>query len=167
MTKRVRNLGFSLVELIVAFAVLGIATLGIGSLFVVSTRSSNMTQEQSGIYNETQLASNQIENMIQKAELGLSYRCDGAFVLQDNEAAAEKVLYIFNVSNTGKLELLLLKWDESTNEVQYAEMTNISDENVSEIAMPAAADWVIDKMRGLCFVLKNIWKELHIRRLHI
>jgi len=143
MTKRVRNLGFSLVELIVAFAVLGIATLGIGSLFVVSTRSSNMTQEQSGIYNETQLASNQIENMIQKAELGLSYRCDGAFVLQDNEAAAEKVLYIFNVSNTGKLELLLLKWDESTNEVQYAEMTNISDENVSEIAMPAAADWAL------------------------
>ena len=27
---------------------------------------------------------------------------------------------------------------------------------VSPFVLPAAADWVIDKMRGLCFVLKNI-----------
>ncbi len=27
---------------------------------------------------------------------------------------------------------------------------------VSPFLLPAAADWIIDKMRGLCFVLKNI-----------
>ena len=27
---------------------------------------------------------------------------------------------------------------------------------VSPFALPTAADWIIDKMRGLCFALKNI-----------
>ena len=27
---------------------------------------------------------------------------------------------------------------------------------VSPFVLPAAADWIIDKMRGLCFALKNI-----------
>jgi len=27
---------------------------------------------------------------------------------------------------------------------------------VSPFALPAVADWIIDKMRGLCFALKNI-----------
>ena len=38
---------------------------------------------------------------------------------------------------------------------------------VSLFARPALADWIIDKMRGLCFALKNIRKELPIRQLHI
>ena len=156
MSKRIRNLGFSLVELIVAFAVLGVATLGIGSLFVVGTRSASATQERSGIYNEAQLASNQIENMIQKAELGLSYRCGDTFVLQDVASASEKVLYIFNVSDAGQLELLLLKWSADTNEVQYAELTDVSKENVKDIDIPeaSASDWALLAEDVKTFALK-------------
>lgn len=123
MVKKVRNLGFSLIELIVAFAVLGVATLGIGSLFVVATRSSSKTQEQANIYNEAQLAANQMENIIQETELAVSYRTGGTFALQDENAnAAEKVLYIFNAQTIDTPELILLKWNEASNEIYYREV---------------------------------------------
>lgn len=123
MTKKVRNLGFSLVELIVAFTVLGVAMLGIGSLLVVATRSSSRTQEQSNVYNEAQLATNQMENIIQDTELAVSYRIDGAFALQDgDEDATEKVLYIFNAQTIDTPELILLKWTKATEEIYYREV---------------------------------------------
>lgn len=139
MRSKVRNLGFSLVELIVAFAILGVATLGVGSFFIAATRNSSITHEQSGLYNETQLASNQLENMIQKAELAICYRSDGTFVKQDtNPDATEKVFYIFNASATGNVELVLLKWDKNTSEINYKEITTFNKEKVAEIDIESA-----------------------------
>lgn len=68
MKRKVRNLGFSLVELVVAFAILGIATLGIGSLFVVATRFSKTAQTQADLYQEAQFATWQITNLVQNAD---------------------------------------------------------------------------------------------------
>lgn len=139
MRNKVRNLGFSLVELIVAFAILGVATLGVGSFFVAATRNSSKTHEQSGLYNETQLASNQLESMIQEAELALCYRIDGVFVKQESNANAnEKVFYVFNTSTAGKPQLVLLKWDKNTSEINYKEITAFDKEKIAEINIEAA-----------------------------
>ena len=145
MKQKVRNLGFSLVELIVAFAIRGVATLGVGSCFVAATRNSSKTHEQSGLYNETQLASNQIGNMLQETELALSYLSDGKFVPKDtNPDAEQKVLYIFNASPAGKAELILLKWDKTTKEITYKEMTNLGSGDVKDINIGMAdTNWAL------------------------
>ena len=57
MKKRVKNhLGFSLVEMITAFAILGVASLGVGGFFVSSSRSYSTSSSETGVQYETQMA---------------------------------------------------------------------------------------------------------------
>lgn len=109
MKNQVRNLGFTLIEMIVAFSILGVAALGIGSFFVASTRSSSSVNQQSQLQNEAQLATNQIEKILIAAELGLNYE------------ETSNLLYIFNANDSAEMELILLKLD-SDNNIYYKEM---------------------------------------------
>lgn len=133
MREKIRNLGFSLIELIVAFSVLGIATLGMGGFYATSARSYSGTSQQSSLYNEAQLAMNQMEKVIIDAELGVSYcvNTDAGkrFVKSDSEVAASetvksKVLYIFNIydEDESQIQLLLIKWDAETKNIYYKEI---------------------------------------------
>lgn len=132
MNRQIRNLGFSLVELIVAFAILGTATLGIGSLYVAATRSSAGVNRESELQNEAQLVTNQLEKMVISTDLGLNYRVTTAdgdrFVLSDEDVDTQitsKVLYIFNSNENAEMEVLLLKWDESHN-IYYKKLSQAS-----------------------------------------
>ena len=118
MRKLLKNrLGFSLVEMITAFAVLGIATLAIGGFFVSSSRSYAGTSSETSIQYEAQMALNQIENKLIDATLGVNYALsDGAkltFLESDGTSGASataKYLFIFNSDGTN-FDLLLMKWN--------------------------------------------------------
>lgn len=154
MGKKFRNLGFTLVEMIVAFAVLGVATLGIGGFFVTSARSSAGTSSQSQVQNEAQLAMNQMERLIIDTGLGLNYNVITAegdhFVLNDagfDSALVEsKLLYIFNVDpeDASNIQLILLKWDKDQN-IYYKEI-NLDEagygaSNVEDLNVEAIGEW--------------------------
>ena len=70
-----RSKGYTLVEILVAFAVLGIAVLAIGGFFVSAARSYSSVSDETTLQYEAQLALNQMEAMIVDSALGVSYNC--------------------------------------------------------------------------------------------
>lgn len=147
-----KHKGFTLVELIVAFAVLGIATLAIGGFFVTSSRSYSGAKNETALQYEAQLSLNQIESMIIDSTLGVNYNLVSNetdsengfhFVKSDSEYAGNvvsKVLYIFSVdSNDGsKMKVSLLKWSKADKCLYYkefgaaqADVTNVSEINIA------------------------------------
>lgn len=127
--------GFTLIELIVAFAILGVAALAIGGLFVTSARSYSNVNAETTLQKEAQLALNQIENMLIDSTLGVNYNfvtdeADSSgfqFVKSDAEATGEaqsKILYAFNINESAPDHYLalLIKWDAATKTLYYKEV---------------------------------------------
>ncbi|MBE5955532.1 MAG: type II secretion system protein [Lachnospiraceae bacterium] len=127
--------GFTLIELIVAFAILGVATLAIGGLFVTSARSYSNVNAETTLQKEAQLALNQIENMLIDSTLGVNYNfvtneADPSgfqFVTNDAQASGEaqsKILYAFNINESlpDHYLALLIKWDTATKTLYYKEV---------------------------------------------
>ena len=150
--KSKKHNGFTLVEVLVAFAVLGIAVLGIGGFFVSAARSYSSVSDETSLQYEAQLALNQVENMLIDSTLGVSYNyVTGAetpseenyqFVEKDSDAsgtAVSKVLYAYNVNETNgaKLDVLLMKWLAAEKKIYY-KVVNVED--------TGAADNTIDKI---------------------
>ena len=149
MRKLLKNhFGFSLVEMIAAFAVLGVATLAIGGFFVSSSRSYAGTSSETGVQYEAQMALNQIENKLIDATLGVNYALsDGAnltFVENDGtsgDSATAKYLYIFDSDGTN-FELLLIKWNKATSELLYKEISlGTSFAEVKDIPVETTGTW--------------------------
>ena len=128
--KKRKNKGFTLVEAVVAFAVLGIAVFGIGGFFVSAARSYSSVSDETSLQYEAQLALNQMENMLIDSNLGVSYNCVvddvNKFVEKDSEVTAGpidyKVLYAFNAAENDKLEVMLLKWVDKDDAIYYKEL---------------------------------------------
>ena len=140
---RKNHFGFSLIEMVVAFAVLGIATLAIGGFFVSSSRSYASSSSETGLQYEAQMALNQIEGKLIDAALGVNYNLidnsGNHFVENDtisDDSLTSKVLYIFDSDASG-YHALLIKWDIANQELLYKEVslsssqTNVADIDVS------------------------------------
>ncbi len=157
MVKR-RHKGFTLIETIVAFAVLGIAVLGIGGFFVSAARSYSSVNAETSLQYEAQLTLNQVENMLIDSTLGVNYNYVTSqtetkenngfqFVEKDSDAtgtAVSKVLYAFNVNedDVSKLDLLLLKWVAAEKAIYYKEV-EIQSQNlkVEDISIAGLTGW--------------------------
>ena len=145
--KKRNHFGFTLIEMIVSFAVLGIAVLGIGAFFVSSSRSYAGTSSETGLQYEAQMALNQIEGTLIDSTLGVNYNVvDGSgnhFLLKDDSSIASptaKVLYVFNTDGTN-FTALLIKWDAAAKELRYKEITSLSEySNVGAIPI-GGSDW--------------------------
>ena len=147
--KSLKNKGFTLIEMVVAFAVLGVAVFGIGGFFVSAARSYSSVSDETSLQYEAQLALNQVESMLIDSTLGVSYNFvkSGAtatnggyqFVEKDSEAsgaAVSKVLYAYNVgASAGLLDIMMLKWDDNEKAIYYT---------VQQVSNPGPAIDTID-----------------------
>ena len=101
------HFGFTLIEMVTAFAVLGIASLAIGGFFVSTSRSYAGTSSETSIQYEAQMALNQIESKLIDATLGVNYALyDGAnytFVEKDTAAASSAGRYVDSITLVVKL----------------------------------------------------------------
>ncbi len=74
--KRLRilnNKGFSIVELVVAFAILALTGTAVFGFMTVSARTFSKTSAEVNVQNETQVAFNQIQDMLVDATIGVEY----------------------------------------------------------------------------------------------
>ena len=134
------NTGFTLVEMIVTFAILSVALVAISGFVITGVRSYAKTNREAQIQNEAQTALNQIEDTIVDAALGVSYnvRTDSGdnFVLNDSEVTGEvkdKIIYVFNWDDTQNLiTTLLIKYDPAEEKLLYARGNNINVETPEE-----------------------------------
>ena len=113
------NKGFSLVELMVVIAILGIVSGAVLGLIIAGTRSYRNVNKEAELQNEAQLTMNQIENMIIDATNGVSYYWgdnEGNKILADDEAgeATKKTLVIYN-----KNEILNITWKKDMKELYF------------------------------------------------
>lgn len=65
--------GFSLIEMVVAFALLAVVVAAVGGFIITGVRSYAKNNNESSVQNEAQMALNQIESTVIDASLGVSY----------------------------------------------------------------------------------------------
>ena len=142
--RKKNNQGFSLVEMIVAFAILGIAIIAIGGFVITGVRSYAKTNKDAQVQNEAQLALNRIEDTVVDAALGVSYRvrtedAEDLFVEKDADVTgtpAEKYLYVFNWDNERvSVVALLIRYDAEEKKLYYCDygvVGNGTDTEISE-----------------------------------
>ncbi|MCR4895223.1 MAG: prepilin-type N-terminal cleavage/methylation domain-containing protein [Lachnospiraceae bacterium] len=142
--RRLKNKGFSLVEIIVAVAILGIATTAIGAFIMTAQRSYNNGSTETDLQYEAQLLSNEMQDLIIDVNRGISYRynaqaADGeevldGYIITDDEIGVDeddlleyvkytKSLYIYNKSG-----YIVINWDKDTGKITYSTYEATKDE---------------------------------------
>lgn len=94
--------GFTIVELIIAVAILAIVVLAVGGFMVVGSRSYTNANTDIMLQQDAQLALNQISDVIIDTTDSISYSVDGVSVLKDAEYGGEatnKTLVVVNRGN--------------------------------------------------------------------
>lgn len=144
--------GFTLVELLVAVAILGVAVTAIGGFLISGIRSYSSTSAEAKLQNEAQMAVNQIEDIVIDAGLGVSYNVVTSsgdhFVENDGgapegEAITAKYLYVFNWNDArDKVEALLIKYDPTEQKLYYyeSEVANATGGDGASLTIAMAMD---------------------------
>lgn len=98
MNSRCDNRGLSLIEIMVAVAVMAIAGIAIAGFMVTGARSYTTTSSEINLQYEAQIAMNQIGDFLIDATEGVTYEADGAVLVKDDPAVdyAQKNLYIYS-----------------------------------------------------------------------
>lgn len=123
------NKGLTLVELLVAIAILSIVLLWVAHFMVTSSGLFKDENSKASVQNEVQFASTQITDLVKATQLGLSYTADSAYLTNDTGVdAAEKVLYIFNLNqNTQLVDVTLIKWIKSEKKIYLADVPGVAN----------------------------------------
>ncbi len=122
------NKGLSLVELIVAIAIMSILGVAIGSFIMVSQRNYNVNSTETDLQYEAQLLANQLQDMIIDVNRGITYNynedaADASVprgnILSDADMVEgdlfTKNLYVYN--NEG---YYLIHWDSETQKITFS-----------------------------------------------
>ncbi len=120
--------GLSLVELVVAIAILAIVATAIAGFMVTGSRSYASTSSEVNIQYESQLTTNQISDLLIDATEGISYEIDGSLYNKDSEGPASpsnKKLSIFTsvVNPTSGLSDYfadIVEWKLSDQKLYYS-----------------------------------------------
>ncbi len=115
--------GFTIVELIIAVAILAIVTLAVCGFILVGSKSYTNANTDIMLQQDAQLALNQISDVIIDTTHSISYDVDGESVLKDAEyggEATQKTLIVANSGNDGSQnhnENYWFRWclDDPTN----------------------------------------------------
>ena len=148
--------GFTLVELIIAVAILAIVMLAVGGFIVVGSRSYTSANTDIMLQQEAQLALNQISDVIIDTTDSINYGNGTENVLKDSEFSSEpdeKILMVVNKKDgNNDNDSYLFEWSKDTGTIYF----NTSDTVVDD-AHPKP-DFVTAKRA----ILAQHVKELHI-----
>jgi len=145
--------GFTIVELLVAIAIASIVTVTVGGFMVVGARSFSSTSSEVNLQSESQLAFNQLQDLIIDTALGVTYSYVPASgsgeikVLSDSEIpidAVQKKLYMYNSDI-----IYVVIWERASSRLFYEEYQTITDVSgnltqgtISGNAMNRMADYI-------------------------
>lgn len=122
------NAGYSLVEVIVALAIVTIAAIAVFEFAVVASKQYRKDTLETEVQYEAQLVMNQIQELLIDASEGVSYGYTGsggtALILSDAEIGAGvtanyKYLTVYNDD-----KYYVLKWDPVQEKIFYSEYQN-------------------------------------------
>lgn len=134
---KLNNAGYSLVEVIVALAIVSIAAAAIFEFAIVSSKQYQKETLEAEVQYEAQLVMNQIQDLLIDASEGVAYAystSDGgaqALILSDDEigagvAANFKYLTVYNDD-----KYYVLKWDAGQEKIFYSKY-NAADSALEE-----------------------------------
>lgn len=119
------NSGFSLIELIVALAIVAIVSGAVMGFAVISSQAYQRQNKEVEMQYEAQLAMNQLQDLVIDAQKGIAYSVnDGAVqVLKDDEIDSVVVPSINSKEITiyNDRRYYVVKWDATKNELRYSE----------------------------------------------
>lgn len=122
---KLNNRGMTLVEMVVAFAILGIVSTSIFSMLLTGTKTYTKLTTTVKLQQQAQVATSNIERRILNCNGGLSYT--------SNEE--QDVLFLINektlADNTVQKELQVVYLKKATNELYLSSPAVISGENIS------------------------------------
>ncbi|MBR3438820.1 MAG: type II secretion system protein [Clostridia bacterium] len=101
---KVNNKGFSLVELLVSFAILGLISTMILGIAVSGTNMFNSNKKVLGLQYKSQVASAQIHNYLQNCDAGVASTGDSLWLAESDGDAAGRV-YCFTKEDDGTVNL--------------------------------------------------------------
>lgn len=122
-SRTLQNRGFSLVEVIVAVAIMSIVVAGAFQLIVSGSKMYTKTSTSVDVQTEAQLLENQLNNMIVDAERGV-------FAGSGTDSAgftADSYVKVFNTAN-----VCYIAWDSAAQTVYFMEKT-VTDGEVEEL----------------------------------
>ena len=139
--------GFTLVELVIVIAILGIFGTAVFGLFSTGTRSFRDVGDDTDVQNEAQLTVNQIENLIIDATNAItySYTAEGGsdvMIKSDNEIASgtnvvQKTLKIYNLAknendNTDRKEIYTITFNKNDKKITLFKSITYDSSHVEE-----------------------------------
>jgi len=138
--------GFTLIELVTAFAILGLTAGAVGTFVVTGVRSYQKDHQVAAVQQEVQLGMNRIDRLVREASLGISYNVQSgstaSFVKSDAEAGVSnvtyKALYVFVWNDArNKVVAEIIRWSAASGKVEYIEkeITAADDETRVEDAL--------------------------------
>ena len=116
LRRKQNNQGMTLIELVVAFAILGVVAVAVSMFIITGIRSYSKANNETNVQSEAQTALNQINNMVIDAALGVNYnvvnkdvgnqwtlndagvgaKADNGSEIKSLAVANYKVLYVFD-----------------------------------------------------------------------
>ena len=142
--KQFNNKGFTLVELLIAGAIAGIAILSITAFMVVGARAFSSTSAEVNLQQESQLVFNQMQDLIIDTTLGLAYAyvpngdsitSHGIEVIDDSSVPSDvqyKKLYIYNENM-----MYVIVWDRVDSKILYEEHNISTDADGNTVTSPS------------------------------
>lgn len=156
MTMRKDQKGFTLVELIIAIAILAIVTLAVCGFIVVGSRSYTSSNTDIMLQQEAQLALNQISDVIIDTTDSINYGDGTELVLKDSEFSSEpdtKILVVVNKKGSNNdNDSYRFEWSKDTETIYFNTSDTVIDDAHPE---PVFAD-------ANRAILAQHVKELHI-----
>ncbi|MDE6388664.1 MAG: prepilin-type N-terminal cleavage/methylation domain-containing protein [Lachnospiraceae bacterium] len=128
--------GFTLVELIIAIAILAIVTLAVCGFIVVGSRSYTSANTDIMLQQEAQLALNQISDVIIDTTDSISYGNGTELVLKDSEFSSEpdeKILVVVNKKGSNNdNDSYRFEWSKDTQTIYFNTSDTVIDDTNPE-----------------------------------
>lgn len=164
--KESKNKGFSLVEIVVAVAIVAVVCFVGYRFFNVSNNIFTSAKSESDVQNESQMAINQIQDLLIDTSRGMSYIVGNTRCLKDDEAAAagvdvnnvDKKLYAYSVVDGGaaastEYQVVELLWVAAEEKLYYKEFVYDSSAGATE---PDKKYLLAENVKQLSIDLENL-----------